>query len=336
MKLFILHSGKENDSEIGAFTTGVQNKDLKVFSRTIRDHKRPADPKNHVVWCIMGFNCSVFRHGMSFTTQYLYPSVAARRQKTSLKATAMAPNLRTFQNESMRELKNIVDGVDSLIFQGRMPDGIFSSHYSLSQSLPSDTFCPIGEIPRERDIHDIRADFRSARRTLQTRVLAGTVQKKISNPYQISPGRMFTCKLPQRDALQVVRNCRFSVSTIPHTRPYEVQAAKKPLEYAALEKGIICNDSPSNLNASATDGILCKVTRPDIFTDFDHLSEETVPANDPSVLEDCWRNNVTASSGVDHYVIGACAFSSYDEVSATPVSSVTVVHGFSKQTLITK
>ena len=157
----------------------------------------------------------------------------------------------------------------------------------------------MGEITRERGVDEFLAGFASARRGSETLVLVGAVEKEIADAYQGAPGLIFTGKLPQRDALDVVKNCEYAISTIPYSRPYNVQTPTKLLEYAALGKRIICNDSPSNLTAAAEFGILCKVTGRDIFAGIGHLSDETVPANDPSGLTHLRWNNVIASSGID-------------------------------------
>jgi hypothetical protein len=81
-----------------------------------------------------------------------------------------------------------------------------------------------------------------------------------------------------------------------------VQTPTKLLEYAALGKRIICNDSPSNLVAAAAFGIQCKVTGPDVFSSICDFHGDTVPLNDPSTLVHLRWKNVIAASGVDRYL----------------------------------
>lgn len=300
MKLFILHTGKANYPEIGAYTTYFQHKGHDVFSGTVDDYRKIVDPHNYVLWCIMGF------FPKRLASRYVihdYRSLSVGSYMTlkdiAKKLLQPRPNLRIFQNESMRKLMEFDDGVETILLPMGVPDWIFSCQESRNGSLPSGTFCYMGEITRERGVHDFLAGFVSARRGSETLILVGAVEKEIADAYQRAPGLIFTGKLPQRDALDVVKNCMFAISTIPYTRPYNVQTPTKLLEYAALGKRIICNDSPSNLNAAAAFGILCKITGPDIFAGIGHLSDETVPPNDPSILEHLRWSNVIAASGID-------------------------------------
>ncbi len=300
MKIFILHTGKANYPEISAYIAYFQNKGYKVSSGMIADYGKIGDPENYVLWCIMGF------YPKKLVSRYIihdYRSLSVGSYITLKDAAKRVlqprPHLRIFQNSSMRELMNLKDGVETILLPMGVPDWIFSSQTPRNRSLPSGTFCYMGEITRERGVHEFLAGFVSAGRSSETLVLVGAVEKEIANEYQGAPGLIFTGRLSQRDALDVVKNCTFAISTIPYTRPYNVQTPTKLLEYAALGKRIICNDSPSNLNAAAAFGIQCKVTGPDIFAGMGHLSDNAVPLNDPSTLEHLRWNNIIAASGID-------------------------------------
>jgi glycosyltransferase involved in cell wall biosynthesis len=266
----------------------------------ITDYGKIGDPENYVLWCIMGF------YPKKLVARYIihdYRSLSVGSYITLKDAAKRVlqprPHLRIFQNDSMRELMNFKDGVETILLPMGVPDWIFSSQTLGNGSLPSGTFCYMGEITRERGVDEFLAGFVSAGRSSETLVLVGAVEKEIADTYQGAPGLIFTGRLSQRDALDVVKNCTFAISTIPYTRPYNVQTPTKLLEYAALGKRIICNDSPSNLNAAAAFGIQCKVTGPDIFAGMGHLSDSAVPLNDPSTLEHLRWNNVIAASGID-------------------------------------
>lgn len=300
MKLFILHTGKANYPEIGAYTAYFQMKGYDVQSGTVDEYRKVHDQRNYVLWCIMGF------YPKRLSSRYVihdYRSLSVGShiivKDTAKKLLQPRPELRIFQNESMSRLMRFNDGVETILLPMGVPDWIFSCEASRNSSLPSGTYCYMGEITRERGVHKLLAGFVSSGRTSETLVLVGAVEKEIADTYQNAPGIIFTGKLPQRDALDVVQNCTFAISTIPYTRPYNVQTPTKLLEYAALGKRIICNDSPSNLNAAKAFGILCKVTGPNIFAGIGHLSDDAVPPNNPSVLKHLRWNNVIATSGID-------------------------------------
>ena len=306
MKLFILHTGKANYPEVAAYTEYFQKNGYLVDSGTMAEYRKISDPQNYVLWCIMGF------YPRRLPSRYVihdYRSLSVGRyielKDTAKKLLQPRPDLRIFQNESMQKVMNFDDSVETILLPMGVPDWIFSCRGTRNGSLPAGTFCYMGEITRERGVDEFLAGFASARRGSETLVLVGAVEKEIADAYQGAPGLIFTGKLPQRDALDVVKNCEYAISTIPYSRPYNVQTPTKLLEYAALGKRIICNDSPSNLTAAAEFGILCKVTGRDIFAGIGHLSDETVPANDPSGLTHLRWNNVIASSGIDRFLNAA-------------------------------
>jgi glycosyltransferase involved in cell wall biosynthesis len=300
MKIFILHPGKANYPEISAYTIYFQAKGYEVSSGTVREYNALENPEEYVLWCIMGFYPTKLR---SRFVIHDYRSLSVGSY-TNLKDTIKRlfqprPNLRIFQNDSMRELMDFADGVETIFLPMGVPDWIFAPKETRDTSLPSGRFCYMGEITRERGVDQFLASFVQKRRNSETLVLIGAVEKEIADTYQQACGLIFTGKLPQRDALDVVRNCTYAISTIPYRRPYNVQTPTKLLEYAALGKRIICNDSPSNLNAAAAFGIQCKVTGPDIFAGIGQLTDDAVPPNDPSVLQHLRWNNVIAASGID-------------------------------------
>ncbi|WP_144108533.1 glycosyltransferase [Paraburkholderia sp. BCC1886] len=303
MKIFILHPGKANYPEIDAYTKYFSDNGCEVASGTLDEYKKIEDPEEHVLWCIMGFYP---RTPPAKFVIHDYRSLSVGRNsalKDSIKKRFHPrPDLRIFQNESMRTMMGFDDSVDTIYLPMGVPDWIFATNGDRNQTLPSGTYCYLGEITRERGFVGFIADFLAAKRESDTLVLIGPVEKEISDAYLKSPGVLFTGRLSQRDALAVVRNCEIAVSTIPYKRPYNVQTPTKLLEYAALGKRIICNDSPSNLNAAAAFGIQCKVTGPNVFSSICNFHEDTVPLNNPSALLHLRWTNVIAASGVQRYL----------------------------------
>lgn len=300
MQIFILHPGKANYPEIDAYTQYFADNGCKVSAGTLDEYKQVKNPEDYVLWCIMGFYP---RTPAAKFVIHDYRSLSVGRYtalKDSIKKQLHPrPDLRIFQNDSMRAMMGFDDGVDTAFLPMGVPDWIFAVDAERNQSLPHGTYCYIGEITRERGFDAFIADFLAAKRPSDTLVLVGPIGKEISDAYLRSPGVLFTGRLAQRDALAVVRNCDIAISTIPYHRPYNVQTPTKLLEYAALGKRIICNDSPSNLNAAAEFGIQCKVTGPKVFSGISQFHCDTVPANDPSTLLHLRWTNVIAASGVE-------------------------------------
>jgi glycosyltransferase involved in cell wall biosynthesis len=303
MKIYILHPGKANYPEINAYTEYFKERGCDVSAGTMKEYRELKDPGAYVLWCIMGF------YPRKLTARYVihdYRSLSigsnSALKDRIKKAFHPRPDLRIFQNEPMCDLMGFEDKVDTIFLPMGVPDWIFATDAAQNHALPSGTYCYLGEITRERGFVGFLADFLLARRDSDSLVLVGPVEKEIADAYHRSPGILFTGRLAQRDALAVVRNCEFAVSTIPYTRPYNVQTPTKLLEYAALGKRIICNDSPSNLVAAAAFGIQCRVTGPDVFSGLCDFHGDTVPLNDPSTLVHLRWKNVIAASGVDRYL----------------------------------
>ncbi|MFL9896892.1 glycosyltransferase family 1 protein [Paraburkholderia fungorum] len=303
MKIYILHPGKANYPEIDAYTEYFKGNSCEVSSGTLEEYREIKDPGAYVLWCIMGF------YPRKLTARYVihdYRSLSVGSNSALKdrikKAFHPRPDLRIFQNEQMCDLMGFQDDVDTIFLPMGVPDWIFATDATLNHALPSGTYCYLGEITRERGFVGFLSDFLLARRGSDSLVLVGPVEKEIADAYRRSPGILFTGRLSQRDALAVVRNCEFAISTIPYTRPYNVQTPTKLLEYAALGKRIICNDSPSNLVAAAAFGIQCRVTGPDVFSSISDFHGDPVPLNDPSTLVHLRWKNVIAASGVDRYL----------------------------------
>jgi glycosyltransferase involved in cell wall biosynthesis len=300
MRIFILHPGKANYPELNAYAKYFSERGCQVTSGTLDQYRYVEDPRGCVLWCIMGL------YPTRLPARYVihdYRSLSVGSQvvlKDKLKKMLNPrPDLRIFQNESMRVLMGFRDDVETVLLPMGVPDWIFTVDAYCKESLPSGTYCYLGEITRERGIDAFLSDFVSARRGSETLVLVGAVEKAIVDAYHQASSIVFTGRLSQRDALTVVRNCEFAISMIPYRRPYNVQTPTKLLEYAALGKRIICNDSPSNLDAAAAFGIRCKVTGPNVFAGIGYLTDNSVPFNDPATMEHLRWNNVIAASGIE-------------------------------------
>jgi glycosyltransferase involved in cell wall biosynthesis len=304
MKIFILHPGKANYPEINAYSEYFKELGWEVVAGTLEEYRQFPDAEACVLWCIMGF------YPKKLAARYVihdYRSLSVGAHSTLKdrlkRALQPKPDLRIFQNSLIQELMGFHDNVDTILLPMGVPDWIFSLDSANDRALPGGTYCYVGEITRERGFMSFIADFLSSRRPSETLVLVGTVEKEIYDRYGEKDGLVFTGRLPQRDALAVVKNCEYAISTIPYCRPYNVQTPTKLLEYAALGRRIICNDSPSNLIAIRELGLQCMVTGPRLFSGIrDQQDSQTVPANDPSLLSHLRWSHEIAASRVERYL----------------------------------
>src|SRR6266702_1781205 len=108
----------------------------------------------------------------------------------------------------------------------------------------------------------------------------------------------FLDRVPQADALRIVRRSEYAVCYFPYHRPHCFQTPTKLLEYAALGKKIICNDAPSNVLACAELDIRSLVTGPSIFDGLPPASRIAVEDNDPRSLRGLEWTSVIERSGV--------------------------------------
>ncbi|QLC77569.1 glycosyltransferase family 1 protein [Pseudomonas sp. LPB0260] len=247
MNIFILHPAKANYPEILAYKNFFCDK-FDVFDGGVEQYKNFGEKDNTILWCIMGF------YPRKLKAKYVihdYRSLSvgrlSRLKDRIKKYVNVTPNLRVFQNELIENVMGFNDGVPSLLLPMGVPDWIFD--LEPDPSLPKGTYCYIGEISRERGMDSVIDAFRKNISVDQTLVLVGSPDVSILEKNKGVKNIVFTGKLPQREALKVVLNCEYAISRIPSRYPYCYQAPTKYLEYAALGKTILCNQSPSNYMA---------------------------------------------------------------------------------------
>lgn len=118
------------------------------------------------------------------------------------------PDLRIFQNAQMREAMAFRDDVRTLLLPMGVPDWIFDPAGVDAEAAPtpSGRFCYIGEMSRERGFHKVLAAYRDARRDeTDTLVLVGQPEPAIHAAFGDTPGIRFVGRVPQPDALRIVR-----------------------------------------------------------------------------------------------------------------------------------
>jgi glycosyltransferase involved in cell wall biosynthesis len=304
--IFIVHPGKANYPEIAAYTEYFTKIGFFVSSGTKEDYAKMSlgDKKNSIVWCIMGFYPEKFKAKLVIHDYRSLSVGSFVKLKDKLKRDFQPrADIRIFQTAEMEEIMAFRDGVRTLMLPMGVPDWIFSlNDEPINENTPSGTFCYIGEITRERRLDEFVEGFCRYRKDDETLILVGDAEKIIYERYISQHGVVFTGRLPQREALAVVRMSQFAVSTIPHTRPYNVQAPTKLLEYAALGKKVLCNNSPSNINSARKLGIDCLVADGIIFDKLDRNNLKNLQPNDPEKLQGLKWKEIIRKSEIESFL----------------------------------
>ncbi|MFL9998175.1 glycosyltransferase [Paraburkholderia sediminicola] len=281
LTIFILHPGRANYPEINAYKDFFGGHRFNVMDGTLEKYIAFPRKDDCVLWCIMGF------YSQALQARYVvhdYRSLSVRpfswfkdRVKRSFN---QRPDLRIFQNELMRTDMSFDDGVPTLILPMGVPDWLFEPIVSEPLAVQKKhTFSYVGEISRERGFHRLLSAFREhVGGNEDTFVLVGDAEPQIHREFKQTKGVVFVGKLPQPEALQVVKLSEYAVCYFPYHRPHRFQTPTKLLEYAALGKRIVCNDAPSNLETLRRYNISAHVTGRFIF-------DETLPSHRLSIKE---------------------------------------------------
>jgi glycosyltransferase involved in cell wall biosynthesis len=203
----------------------------------------------------------------------------------------------------MRDAMKFRDGVPSLFLPMGVPDWIFGITDDASSDVPSGRFCYIGEMSRERGFHKVLSAYRAARKeTTDTLILVGKPEHEIFEAFKNTDGIEFVGRMPQVDALRIVRKSEFAICYFPYHRPHCYQTPTKLLEYAALGKKIICNDSLSNVLTAKELNIASHFTGRNVFDGLLPVSQINAGANDPQRLRGLEWTAVIEESGVLEHI----------------------------------
>ena len=308
MKVFILHSGKANYPEIGAYSDVLVKRGAEVFEGDVNAYSSFPFKSECVLWCIMGF----YRvHEDARFIIHDYRSLSVRpfaACKDWIKRVMNAkPDLRVFQNERMREAMNFEDKVPSILLPMGVPDWIFDSKevdFTDDEDHSGGRFCYIGEMSRERGFDKVLAAWQASSWTRGDQfVLVGNPEPAIYKAFKNTAGLNFVGRVSQKDALKIVQRSEYAVCYFPYHRPHCFQTPTKLLEYAALGKKIICNDSPSNKAAARELGIHAFMAGRSIFDKLPFEREELpIKRNDPDKLRQLAWTPVIEASGVLSYI----------------------------------
>lgn len=302
--VFILHPGKANYPEISAYSSYLSERGFRVSAGTLDDYQQLSDKAGTVLWAIMGFYRQSLPAAMVIH-DYRSLSVGGLVQVKDLakRYLNVKPSLRIFQNGQQRRLMGFKDGIPSILLPMGIPGWIFEEVISSQDHYDGASLCYLGEMSRERGFDKVLAAFeRRFAAEGQSLLLIGQPEPQIHDRFRNTPGIRFAGKLPQREALKLVAASRVAICYFPYHRPHCYQTPTKLLEYAALGKPIICNDSPANLDSCAELGINSVITGANIFGSLTTSQIELARTNDPLQFRRLEWNAVIDRSGILNYL----------------------------------
>lgn len=303
-KIFLLHPGRANYPELMAYKDFYQARGIDVVAGTIGDYQALERKSDYLLWAIMGFYPN--RMDSRFVIHdYRSLSVGSTAALKDLAKRLMnaRPDLRIFQNTRQQEIMKFHDDVPSVILQMGVPNWIFDVPQPTPGARSIADFCYIGDMSFERGFHHVvdafLANFRYGDSSL---LLVGKPEPRFHERYAGKHGLIFAGTLPQRDALALVAQSSIAVSYFPYHRPHCYQTPTKLLEYAALGKKILCNDSPSNIACCEALGINSVITSSTIFAGVSADTIRAAKSNNRDHFTQLMWDNVIEKSNITNYL----------------------------------
>ena len=294
--LFILHPGKANYPDIDAYKDYFK-KQYNVIDGVLLDYEKIRNKAEVILWCIMGFYPTKLE-AKFVIHDYRSLSVGkfTKLKDLTKKLCNVKPNLRIFLNPEVERIMGFNDKIPSCLLDMGVPKWIFDIK---PVSKIKGTFCYIGEMSLERGFDKVIDSFLTNKKDGQTFVLVGDPDIEIFESYEEESSLIFTGKVPQKEALEIVKSCENAVCFIPYHRPYCFQTPTKLLEYAALGMNIICNNTASNITSLSALEVEATVTDKSIFSNF--INERTIYKSKTKIQDLVWTQ-VIKSSGVETYI----------------------------------
>lgn len=242
--IFFLHPGKANYPDINAYKDYFKGS-FHVYDGMINDYENFQDKNNTILWCVMGFYPKK-QDALYIIHDYRSLSVGRLNNlKDQIKKRFNhKPDLRIFLNERVMNKLSFSDKLPFCLLDMGVPEWIFNVN---PHETISGNYCYIGEISYERKFDKLLDGFLNFHEN-ESFILVGDAEDKILKRYKDYKNLIFTGKVPQSEALAIVKACDYAVCFIPDHEPYCYQTPTKLLEYLALDVNIIFNKSQSNLD----------------------------------------------------------------------------------------
>jgi glycosyltransferase involved in cell wall biosynthesis len=302
-KMFLLHPGRANYPELMAYKDYYAARGVEVVIGTLNDYKALDNRRDFLVWAIMGF------YPKQMGSDYVIHDYRSLSVGSSAGLKDMAkrflnakPNLRIFQNVRQQDIMKFNDEVPSVILPMGVPKWIFDVPHEPDAEHIAD-FCYIGDMSFERGFNLVLDAFLNNFRDADVSLLlVGKPEPKLQQRYAGKRGLVFAGALPQREALGLVAKSSMAVSFFPYHRPHCYQTPTKLLEYAALGKKILCNDSPSNVACCEDLHINSVITSSAIFTGITAATIKSAKSNQRMNFTDLAWDNVIEKSNINRFL----------------------------------
>lgn len=303
-KIFIMHPGKANYPEITAYKDYFEARGVDVVAGTLDEYRLLDNKADFLLWAIMGFYPNRFASNFVIH-DYRSLSVGgwAAIKDLAKRYFNARPDVRIFQNKRQKEIMGFGDDVPHVILPMGVPNWIFDVPQPNPEAEGRADFCYIGEMSFERGFDHVLDAFVEQFHGMDTSLLlVGNPAPGIHEKYSGKPGLTFAGAMPQREALRRVAESSIAVSYFPYHRPHCYQTPTKLLEYAALGKKIICNDSPMNIQCCEEFGINSIITKASIFGEVtDTVMRLAKSNNRPDFTKLTW-NEVIERSNITHFL----------------------------------
>ncbi|MFL9918180.1 glycosyltransferase [Paraburkholderia fungorum] len=303
-KIFIMYPGNANYPEVTAYKNYFQARGVDVMAGTMNEYRLLDNKGDFLLWAIMGFYPNRFASDFVIH-DYRSLSVGGwpAMKDFAKRYFNYRPDLRIFQNKQQQEIMGFGTDVPNVILPMGVPNWIFDVHREGSQAGKKADFCYIGEMSFERGFDGVLDAFlrKFAGRDISL-LLVGKPDPRIYEKYSKRKGLDFAGALPQIDALKLVAESEVAVCYFPYHRPHCYQTPTKLLEYAALGKKILCNDSPSNIQCCEEMGINSIITKANIFDEIDDDAMRGAKPNRRSDFRNLMWDRVIEQSNVASFL----------------------------------
>lgn len=303
-KIFIMHPGNANYPELTAYKNYFEARGAEVVTGSLAEFRKFENKEDFILWAIMGFYrdrlaSNFVIHDYRSLSVGGWPAMKdfAKRHLNSL------PDLRIFQNTRQQEIMGFNNAIPSVILPMGVPNWIFEVQEEIEPGEKLADFCYIGEMSVERGFDRVLDAFiKTYSKRDKSLLLVGKPDPRIYERFSGTDNLIFTGPLPQRDALKQVVKSDVAVCYFPYHRPHCYQTPTKLLEYAALGKKILCNDSPSNIQCCEEMGIQSVITTANIFDGIDEDAMRGAKSNRRSDFADLVWDKVIERSNVASFL----------------------------------
>ncbi|MDJ0945390.1 MAG: glycosyltransferase [Kiloniellales bacterium] len=296
-----IHDGKAIYPDIDGYRDYFSGT-YEIRESSLSQYRRQGDPARTILWVIMGFYPRPAPPALATIHDYRSLSVGALAPlKDRLKKLLnFKPDLRIIQNEVMSDLIGFSDGVPELFLDMGVRSALVENARRSAPQVSDYDFVYIGTVSRERQIDVLIESFLRRYPRGRRFLLIGPADENIVRQFMDRKNVVFTGRVPQAEAFDLVMKSKVAISFFPSHRPHCFQTPTKLIEYAALGRPILANDSPMNLATIRRYNILATVTSGDTFASApepEEIAESAVP--DPCPFT--WPR-VIADSGVEAHL----------------------------------